>query len=187
MNLLKRHNNKEAKQVASLKTGCAKAQKEVFDLYSPKMLSICKAYISDFHYAEDCLLNGFCKVFNRIEQFQEKGSFEGWIRKIIVNECLSFIRSNQTFIFLDESFLPPISETIDDEEIFEFDVHQLLAQLDYPYRLVFNLYVLEDYSHQEITDQLNITVNTSKTQLHRAKVKLKEIVTHLNYIRHEKG
>lgn len=178
------HKNNESKFVHGLQEKLPNVQKQVFDFYSPKMLSICKSYISDFHYAEDCMINGFCKVFNQIHQFQQKGSFEGWVRRIMVNECLSFIRANQTLIFIDDHKVADFDDVDDDD--FEFDAHQVLELLDNPYRLVFNLYVLENYSHQEIAQTLNISVSTSKTQLHRAKTKLKEIVLQLKAKQYEK-
>ncbi len=133
------------------------------------------------------MINGFCKVFNQIHQFQQKGSFEGWIRRIMVNECLSFIRANQTLIFIDDHKVADFDDVDDlNDDDFEFDAHQILELLDNPYRLVFNLYVLENYSHQEIAQTLNISVSTSKTQLHRAKTKLKEIVLQLKAKQYEK-
>ncbi len=140
------------------------------------------------HYAEDCMINGFCKVFNHIQKFENKGSFEGWIRRIMVNECLTFLRSNKTLIYVDDTRVANYDEVDDevDNEWLDFNVQDVLDQLSEPYRLVFNLHILEDYSHQEIADLLNISVSTSKTQLFRAKAKLKEIVLSQKRKRNEK-
>lgn len=169
---------KEDSLVSSLKKNDQKAQRELYDLYSKNMLAVCRSYITDSYYAEDCMINGFCKIFNHISKFENKGSFEGWIRRIMVNECLTFLRSNKTLIYIDDSRIVDY-EGIDEEleELdFTFNVEEVLQELPESYRLVFNLHILEDYSHQQIAEALNISVSSSKTQLFRAKSKLKEII-----------
>ena len=180
--------SKEEILVDRLKKNDALAQKELYQQSSKKMLSVCRSYIEDMHYAEDCMINGFCKVFNHIQKFENKGSFEGWIRRIMVNECLTFLRSNKTLIYVDDTRVANYDEVDDevDNEWLDFNVQDVLDQLSEPYRLVFNLHILEDYSHQEIADLLNISVSTSKTQLFRAKAKLKEIVLSQKRKRNEK-
>ena len=180
--------SKEELLVDRLKKNDAFAQKELYEQSSKKMLSVCRSYIEDMHYAEDCMINGFCKVFNHIQKFENKGSFEGWMRRIMVNECLTFLRSNKTLIYVDDTRVANYDEGEDenDEEWSDFNVQAVLDQLSEPYRLVFNLHILEDYSHQEIADLLNISVSTSKTQLFRAKAKLKEIVLLQKSKRNEK-
>ena len=180
--------SKEEILVDRLKKNDALAQKELYQQSSKKMLSVCRIYIEDMHYAEDCMINGFCKVFNHIQKFENKGSFEGWIRRIMVNECLTFLRSNKTLIYVDDTRVANYDEVDDevDNEWLDFNVQDVLDQLSEPYRLVFNLHILEDYSHQEIADLLNISVSTSKTQLFRAKAKLKEIVLSQKRKRNEK-
>lgn len=180
--------SKEELLVDRLKKNDALAQKELYQQSSKKMLSVCRSYIEDMHYAEDCMINGFCKVFNHIQKFQNKGSFEGWVRRIMVNECLTFLRSNKTLIYVDDNRIADYDEVDDevDNELLDFNVQEVLDQLSEPYRLVFNLHILEDYSHQEIAEMLNISVSTSKTQLFRAKAKLKEIVLSQKKKRNEK-
>lgn len=179
--------SKEEILVVRLKKDDSIAQKELYDLFSKKMLSVCRSYIKDIHYAEDCMINGFCKVFHHIQKFQNKGSFEGWVRRIMVNECLTFLRANKTLIYVDDvKGHSDNFEEEENEEILNFNVQEVLDQLAEPYRLVFNLYVLEDYSHQEISEMLNISLSTSKTQLFRAKAKLKEIVLLQKKMRNEK-
>ncbi len=161
--------------VPQLKKQDRLAQKELFDRNSRKMLSVCRTYISDVHYAEDCMLKGFVKVFKNIDSFKSQGSFEGWIRRIMVNECLDFIRMNKSMVYLDEVILK--DESVDfEEEISDINAQELLDQIPETYRMVFNLFVLEDYSHKEIAELLSISESASKTQLLRAKNKLKELV-----------
>jgi len=151
------------------------AQKELFERQSRKMLSVCRSYITDLHYAEDCMLRGFVKVFKNIDSYKSAGSFEGWIRRIMVNECLDFIRLNKSMVYLDEVEVK--EEPIDfEEDLTGINVQDLLDQLPANYRTVFNLFVLEDYSHKEIAGMLSISETASKTQLLRAKNKLKEII-----------
>ncbi len=180
--------SKEEILVDRLKKNNALAQKELYDQSSKKMLSVCRSYIQDTHYAEDCMINGFCKIFNHIQKFESKGSFEGWMRRIMVNECLTFLRSNKTLIYVDDTRVADYDEADDevDDSWLDFNVQDVLDQLSEPYRLVFNLHILEDYSHQEIAEVLNISVSTSKTQLFRAKAKLKEIVLNQKKKRNEK-
>lgn len=179
--------SREELLVLQLKNSDKKAQRQLYDQYANKMLAVCRSYITDTYYAEDCMINGFCKVFNHIQKFENKGSFEGWVRKIMVNECLTFLRSNKTLIYVDDARIVDFN-TIDDEldELdFSFSVEEVLNELPESYRLVFNLHVLEDYSHQEIAAALNISISSSKTQLFRAKVKLKEIILTKKRVQHE--
>ena len=164
------------------------AQQQLYSKFSSKMLGVCRQYIKDIHQAEDVMITAFMKVFVNLRNFEHKGSFEGWIRRIMVNECLTFLRSNKTLIYVDDTRVANYDEVDDevDNEWLDFNVQDVLDQLSEPYRLVFNLHILEDYSHQEIADLLNISVSTSKTQLFRAKAKLKEIVLSQKRKRNEK-
>lgn len=157
---------------------CAKdrlAQKELFERYSPKMLSVCRAYVSDLHHAEDCMLKGFMKVFKNVDNFKSEGRFEGWIRRIMVNECLDFIKLTKSLVYLEEVSVP--YEAYEETENFTgIDAQALLDQLPESYRTVFNLFVLEEYSHKEIAQLLSISESNSKSILLRAKNKLKELI-----------
>jgi RNA polymerase sigma-70 factor (ECF subfamily) len=152
------------------------AQKELFERCSRKMLSVCRSYVSDLHFAEDCMLKAFVKVFRNVENFKSEGSFDGWIRRIMVNECLDFLRVNKSLVYLDEA---KVSEETDDfdEDLTGINAQELLDQLPENYRAVFNLFVLEDYSHKEISELLSISETASKTQLLRAKNRLREMIT----------
>ncbi len=150
------------------------AQKELFEKYSRKMLGVCRSYVSDIHFAEDCMLKGFVRVFNKIDTYKSQGSFEGWIRRVMVNECLDFIKSKKSMIYLDVIEEPDFLE--EEYDLTGIDAQELLDQLPETYKVVFNLFVIEGYSHKEITDLLSITESASKTQLLRAKNKLKDLI-----------
>lgn len=160
------------------------AQKELYEFYSPKMLSVCRSYIPDVHYAEDVMIKAFFKVFKSIDSYKSEGSFEGWIRRIMVNESLTFLRLNKSLIYLEEDKFS--DEPVENEEDFTgIDAQELLDLLPEGYRAVFNLFVLEECSHKEIAKMLNITETTSKTQFFRAKKKLKEIILKKKQIQNE--
>ncbi|MDO9261539.1 MAG: RNA polymerase sigma factor [Flavobacteriaceae bacterium] len=151
-----------------------KAQQQIYRKFSAKMLSVCRQYIKDIQEAEDVLLMAFMKVFTHLKTYEYAGSFEGWIRRIIVNECISFIRSKKKITYLeDELYMEePLLEL---ESDFSVDEIQLLIDgLPDGYRMVFNLYVMEGYKHQEIAAMLDIAVGTSKSQLSHARKLLQE-------------
>lgn len=159
------------------------AQKELFDSVSPKMLGVCRSYTSDLQHAEDCMLKAFVKVFKNMESFQSKGSFEGWIRRIMVNECLDFLKLNKGFVYKDDSDWEEEMEF--DSDLVGIDAQDLLDRLPENYRVVFNLYVLEEYSHKEIAESLKISEAASRTQLARAKKRLKELILQQKEIANE--
>lgn len=127
--------------------------------------------------AEDILVQGFFKIFKKIDQYQNKGSFEGWMKKIMINESLMFLRQRKNFhlsLQQDEIDIPEqeeIQSNIQYDELLE-----LLNQLPVGYRTVFNLNVIEGYKHREIAEKLGISINTSKSQLIQAKKKLQSII-----------
>lgn len=172
------------KLLPKLKQQDRAAQKELYDAYSAKMLNVCRNYIADIHYAEDVMIKSFFKVFKSIDSYKSQGSFEGWIRRIMVNESLTFLRLNKGLIYLEEDKIS--EEPVEyEEDLTGIDAQELLDSLPEGYRAVFNLYVLEDCSHKEIAQMLNITETTSKTQLFRAKNKLKEIILNRKKIQNE--
>ena len=152
------------------------AQQTLYSRYSPKMFSICLRYAKDYHSAEDILQEGFIKVFKYISNFRREGSFEGWMRRIFVNTAIEHLRKavNLYPIVNDED--KPID--IIDENIFDqLDYQDLLTMvqsLSPGYRTVFNLYVIEGFSHKEISKMLEISEGTSKSQLARARVLLQK-------------
>ena len=156
------------------------AQKQLFEHYSPTMLSTCRQYIKDFHDAEDVMLHAFMKVFNHINQFKSEGSLEGWIRRIMIRECISFLRQRKELVFLDDvtqsqlSVISTRQESINDYQV-------LIDKLPIGCKYVFVLSVIEGYKHQEIAELLNISVGTSKSQLAYAKKILKQQIESNRY------
>jgi len=149
------------------------------------MFALCRRYIGKVDAAEDVLICGFTKVFQKIDQFKGEGSFEGWIRRIMVNEALSHIRKNKSM------YLEVEIEYAEREPDFGLlagqleaeDLQKLIDKLPGGYKTVFNLYAIEGFSHKEIGDQLGISENTSKSQLSRARKHLQTmLVESENYL-----
>jgi RNA polymerase sigma factor (sigma-70 family) len=151
--------------------GDSHCQLEVFRLYAGKMLSVCKRYARHEAEAEDMLQDAFVKVFEHMERFEFKGSFEGWVRRIVVNTALkAFQRSS----FQKERIGIEVHEDVPIEpealsHLQEEELLRMIAQLPDGYRVVFNLYVIEGYSHKEIAEMLNIGESTSRSQLVKAR------------------
>ncbi|MDQ1160246.1 RNA polymerase sigma factor (sigma-70 family) [Chryseobacterium sp. SORGH_AS 447] len=167
--------NKKDDLLNRLKRQEPAAQKIFYDQNVKKFLSISRSYITDLYQAEDCVIKAFCKIFKNMESFRNEGSFDGWARRIVVNECLNFIKSHKTVFYLDDINPSYLEEAYEDDPVFNFNAQELLDQLPDAYRMVFNLYVFEDYSHQEIAEALQISTAVSKTQLFRAKDKMRKI------------
>ncbi len=153
----------------------------VFDKFSRRMYAVCLRYANSNFEAEDLMITGFTKVFENIHKFKGEGSFEGWIRRIMVNECLMQIRKSQPlYVELsgtesDDKLTDAAMPNADAEELME-----LLERLPTGYRTVFNLYAIEGYKHEEIAEMLGISENTSKSQLSRARAMLQRWITDLN-------
>lgn len=158
------------------------AQQQIFSSYSSKMLSVCRQYIKDLHLAEDVMITAFMKVFTHLKNFEHKGSFEGWIRRIMINECISYIRVKKQVKFIeDETFFEERYNDIEGKFSMD-DIQFLIDGLPDGYRMVFNLYVIEGYKHQEIGELLGISEGTSKSQLMHARRMLQNQITKLrNY------
>ena len=161
------------------------AQHQIYSKYSPKMLSVCRQYIKDVHQAEDIMITAFMKVFTNLKNFKHEGSFEGWIRRIMINESISFIRVQKKVKFIDDS-----SDDYQNLESFnniesQFsvdDIQFLIDNLPDGYKMVFNLYAIEGYKHQEIATMLGINEGTSKSQLSHARKMLQNNISKLkNY------
>ncbi|WP_025762904.1 RNA polymerase sigma factor [Dyadobacter tibetensis] len=163
--------NQDKHLVSALRQGNAKAQRQVYDRYAPNMLSICVRYIGDRMQAEDVMIEGLTKVFSKIDQFNGEGSLEGWIRRIIVNEALGYLRKQKRGM---EESLHLNAEYYADGVAADADMEaesllSFIQELPTGYRTVFNLYAIEGYSHKEISELLDISESTSKSQLHRAR------------------
>jgi len=152
----------------------AKAQSELYKLFSSKLFSICLKYSRNYVEAEDNLQDAFVTIFKKINQFKGKGSFEGWLKRITVSTAIQRYRSQGVFnIVNDQNIEEPIIEVNDNENISIDYLLQIIQELPDRYRLVFNLYVLDGYSHNDIAEMLKITNGTSKSNLARARQILK--------------
>lgn len=160
------------------------AQHQLYNKYASKMLSVCRQYIKDIQHAEDVMITGFMKMFTHLNKFENKGSFEGWIKRIMINECIDYLRVKKNSFNHHDIDDVIISETEDNYEMggdFDIDDIQLLIDnLPIGYKTVFNLYVIEGYKHHEIADLLKITEGTSKSQLSQAR---KLLQTQINLLK----
>jgi len=160
------------------------AQRALYDIFRSKMFGICLRYSGNYDDANDVFQEGFIKVYEKIGQFSFKGAFEGWMRKIMVNTAFEKYRKQLILTPVDEN-LPEDTEEEMTEGQFEIDQQELLKyiqELSPKYRLVFNLYAIEGFSHKEISEILNISEGTSKSNLSRARRILKEKV-HRHYLK----
>ena len=168
--------NSESELIRQCKRQNRRAQKLLYEQQSPVMLAVCRRYISDLDMAEELMLNGFVKVFGKIDQFKGEGSFQGWIRRIMVTTCLEWIRNNQQLykeVDLDE-INPAVNFETADLNLEAEDLIQMIQELPQGYQTIFNMYAIEGYNHKEIAEALQISVNTSKSQLSRARVLLQK-------------
>lgn len=158
--------------------GNRKMQYELYERFSSKMYGVCLRYAANAEEAEDILQEGFIKVFKKISSYRGDGSFEGWIRRIFVNTAIEHFRK--------KAYLQPITEQEEStlegkyisvlDNLAEKDIVRLIQQLSPGYRTVFNMYVVEGYTHKQIAEALNISEGTSKSQLSRAKLILQDLV-----------
>ena len=155
-----------------------RAQRELYNLYAPKMLGVCLRYIGEEVEAEDVLMQGFIKVFKNLTKFRFEGSLEGWIRRIMINESLTYIRRNKTIHLeietVENIYSDELSIRTDHLEL--EDLVSFVSRLPAGYRTVFNLYAIEGFSHREIAEKLGINENTSKSQLSRARNMLQRFI-----------
>ncbi|MEM8585313.1 MAG: RNA polymerase sigma factor [Bacteroidota bacterium] len=175
----------EADLIQACRKGNRFAQRELYNRFAPKMLGAIQRYIGRIDEAEDVLVEGFFKVFDKLDSFQEQGSFEGWVRRIMINEALMKLRKKHALKQATE--LDNINpnhfsqQAVIDHQLATQDIMKLLDQLPTGYRTVFNLYVIEGYKHREIAELLGISINTSKSQLIVAKKRLREALESINY------
>jgi len=150
-----------------------KAQEQLYKLYSSKLFAVCLKYSRNYAEAQDNLQDGFLIIFDKIAQFNFTGSFEGWIKRIMVNNVLQQYRGISFLELINEN-IPDEPEVIDDENVPLDYLLKIIQELPDRYRLVFNLYVIDGYAHKEIAEMLSITTGTSKSNLARARMILKE-------------
>ena len=153
----------------------SKAQEELYHLYKNTLFVLCLKYCQNEAEAEDNLHNAFIEIFTNIKQFSGKGSFEGWMKRITINKAINSYKKAYQLAPIKETDFPDTD--VNENELEDFSLDQILAMiqnLPNQYRLVFNLYEMDNYSHAEIADMLSISIGTSKSNLHRAKMILKE-------------
>lgn len=170
----------ESELINACRNSNRQAQQFLFQKTAGKMLSVVKRYITNSAEAEDVLMEGFVKVYTKLDQYQGVGSFEGWIRKIMVNEALMSIRKNKDRFPVDIDVAFDLAHP--DETLMQLGVQEiesLIASLPTGYRTIFNLYAIEGYTHAEIATLLDISEGTSKSQLSRARAQLQNQLTAL--------
>ncbi|TRO67329.1 RNA polymerase sigma factor [Christiangramia sabulilitoris] len=156
------------------------AQEQLYRLYSAKLFGVCLKYSNSHQEAEDNLQDGFVTIFQKISQYKDQGSFEGWMKRILINTALQKHRQQKVYSIINEDFLQEEELEIETENISVDFLLDCVQGLPDRYRLVFNLYVMDGYSHKEISDLLNISIGTSKSNLSRARMALKEKISNFH-------
>jgi RNA polymerase sigma factor (sigma-70 family) len=165
------------------------AQKELYNRYSPKMLSVCYRFAHNREDAEDMLQEGFIKIFSQMHTFGNRGAFEGWVRRIIVHTCINILKKNKKFnesVDLIHATGAMIREDSVPSIVQAKQIVECIRMLPIGYRTVLNLYAIEGYSHREIGDMLDIEESTSRSQYTRAKAMLEEILVRKKIIQKPK-
>ena len=151
-----------------------KSQSEIYHLFAGKLFALCLKYSKTKHGAEDNLQDAFITIFDKIDQYKFKGSFEGWMKRIVINTSLQTYRQKNVLNLVEENFPDEVEVDIDEEELSLDYLLKIIQELPERYRMVFNLYVLDGYSHKEISAMLGIAEGTSKSNLSRARLILKD-------------
>ncbi len=152
------------------------AQKALYEMFSGKMLAVAKSYTGNLHDAEDVLMNAFYKCFTKINDCKDWKSFPFWLRKIVVNDSISFVRKNRNLLYSDYEIEKVHIEDEPEIDVPNINLDEIFSQMPEGYKIVFNLYVFEEKKHSEIAEILNISEGTSKSQLNKAKKWLAEFL-----------
>ncbi len=174
-----------AQLIIGCKKGDAQSQKILFECYSKRLLLLCIRYVQNSHDAEELMLNGFLKIFSSIRDFEYIDEIRciAWLKKVVVNECLMFLRRDKNIKFIDEECLGDMALNEDTiASLNSKDILGLISTLPDGYRIVFNLFVIEGFSHKEIALMLDITESTSKSQLMRARLNLQKSLKRQNLV-----
>lgn len=173
----------EKKLVADCIAGNLNAKRNLYDLYAGKLFTICLRYTKNHTDAEDVLQDAFLKILENIKQFRLEGSLEGWMKRIVVNTAIKQYHENSykhLFVVNIETVEDDLQDAIQDDEQLpdysEDELHEMIHSLAPGYRMVFSLYAIEEYSHKEIAQLLEISEGTSKSQLARARVVLQNMI-----------
>jgi len=181
LKVIQLHHKNNTALIKKAAKGKRDAQHTLFEIHSPKMLSICRYYIKDMQYAESVMLNGFFKAFTNLKSFKNEGSFEGWLRRIMVRESISFLRQKKNVEFSVEDEPTPQEQYNNVEsEIAVAQIQQVIDELPEGYKMVFVMYAIEGYKHQEIAEMLDISLGTSKSQLFKARQMLQKKIKDIN-------
>ena len=171
---------RRSKTLDQLIEGCIKrdrkAQQLLYERFAPVMFTVCLRYVRETAEAEDVLVKAFMKVFQHIGRFEGKGSLEGWIRRIVINEGLAYLRANKTMYLEVDIEKANTTATTNTDHLGAEDLMAMVQQLPVGYRTVFNLYAIEGYNHAEIAEMLSISEGTSKSQLSRARQLLQKMI-----------
>lgn len=182
--------------LTALIDGNRKAQRAFYESHKVSMFKLCRMYVKDRHIAEDLLQEGFVKIYRSIKSFDEqKGHLEGWMRKIFTNTCLMHLRQQKNKLEFVElkTLICDLSSTYDEDKLSALSlkqVYEILHELPNGYRSIFILYFIEGFSHAEIAELLNVSESTSKSQLHKSKRKMQELIISRfpnEYKRHQKS
>ena len=160
--------------IKGCKRNDTQAQSQLYKLYASKLFSVCLKYSRNYVEAEDNLQDAYLTIFKKIGQFKSQGSLEGWMKRIAINTALQRYRSAGVFDIVNEDQIEDVTVEVDDDDMSIDYLLNIIQDLPDRYRLVFNLYALDDYSHKEIAAMLTISVGTSKSNLARARLILKE-------------
>lgn len=166
------------------------AQSEIYKLFSDRLFSICLRYSDNYDDAQDVFQDGFIHIFDKIKQYKFKGSFEGWISRVMVNFCIERLRKKNYLYVINDDITEDLNghsefifETENEVDSFTYqEILNFIKQLPDRYQQVFNLYVIDEYSHKQISEMLNISIGTSKSNLFRARERLVEIIKQHNSI-----
>lgn len=159
-----------------------KAQEQLYHLLAPKLFAVCLKYSRSYEEAQDNLQESILLIFEKISQYKNSGSFEGWAKRVVINYVLQQYRNQKIFEIVSEKIPDTDDVEIEDENISIEFLTKIIQELPDRYRLVFNLYVMDGYSHKEIAEILDINIGTSKSNLARAKAILKDkIESNNNY------
>jgi RNA polymerase sigma factor (sigma-70 family) len=155
----------------------ALAQRDLYESYKSILYGICRRYIKNEEDAKDVMVEVFVKIFNHIQDFTFEGSFEGWMKRIAVNESLMYLRKKVIYYEeLDNHQMNVMEDVHYEDEYIEQDIMKLMDQLPDGYRTVLNMYAIEGYKHKEIAEILGVSINTSKSQLILARKRIQELM-----------
>ena len=174
----------ENKLVKACKRKSQKARKELYELYQEQMFRLCHRYLNNVHDAEDAVVEGFIKIFEKIDtvEYRNASSFINWMKTIMINESLMLLRKKKRIRFFEDDLIIEQESLV--EKSLELDeIRGAISCMPTGYRTIYNMYVMEGYSHKEIAGHLEISQQTSKSQLSRAKKFLEKLIKDLNYER----